>query len=115
MLTRMAIPTTLTPIRLRLFPSRVQMPNGTVHDTALTLVGLDRVWFFTETGQPIAEHMLDDLWGNAQKGYGMVVGGQEILVGRGAGCGCGSRAKGGWNPFPVRMMMAPIPKKRSVL
>jgi hypothetical protein len=111
----MAAPTGLTSIRLRLFPSRVHMPDGTVHDTVLTLVGLDRVWFYTETGHLIGEHMLDDLWGNQQQGYGLLVNGQEIQVKRGGGCGCGSRFRStSTNPFPVRMTMSPIPKTRRV-
>jgi hypothetical protein len=104
----------LTPIRARLFPSRVAMPDGTVHDPVLTLIGLDRVWFYTQAEELIGEHMLDDLWGSAQRGYGMLVDGREIAVTRGANCGCGSRLKGGANPFPIRIMMSPIPKARSV-
>ena len=102
-----------TPIRARLFPSRVTMWDGTVHETVLTLVGLDRVWFYQNGDKLIGEYMLEDLWGSVQHGYGMLVNNREIRVVRGADCGCGSKYKT-QNPFPIRITMYPLPKHRTV-
>jgi hypothetical protein len=100
-------------IRARLFPSRVAMPDGTVHEDILTLIGLDRVWFYQAGDRLLGEYLLEDLWGSARDGYGILTEGQEIKVTRGKSCGCGSKYKGGKNPFPIRMAMYPTPKKRS--
>jgi len=106
-----------TPIRARLFPSRVALPDGTVHEGVLTLVGLDRVWFYQNGNKLVGDspYMLIDLWGGTREGYGMLIDNhQEIRVTRSVDCGCGSKYKGGQNPFGIRLIMSPLPKTRSV-
>jgi hypothetical protein len=104
-----------TMIRARLFPSRVAMPDGTVHEEVLSLIGLDRVWFYQVGDRLLGEYMIEDLWGTTKDGYGILVNGQEIKVTRGKSCGCGSQFKSGKNPFPIRLAMYPTPKARSVV
>lgn len=104
----------ITNVLVHLFPARVVTPDGRVHDPSKVLISYDRAWVYTPSGTGggtlIGEWLLDDLWGEAARGYTMVVDGLDIKASRSHGCGCGLGAFRAWQPFPFKLVMAPIPR-----
>lgn len=100
------------PIRARLFPAHVTLPNGRVLDPVLALIGLDRIWIYdsvAEGGHMVAEFGLDDLKGTQQHGYKALTDTGEVNVVRSRQCGCGSRLTT-FNPFPIRQVHVALNK-----
>ena len=97
--------TSPTLIRVHLFPAVLTLPDGRTIDPAKVIISDSKIWVYRNAvngAELLMESLLDDLWGNVQHGYTVVVDGSRMDVKRSQHCGCGMGAFRSWMPFPVK-------------